>query len=349
MKLKGLFRIYSISIGIAILLAGVYYLLRETVPQFPKGENFRKGFLIGIMITSIAISLFYELKYKSFSYKPYNIAIIGFPRSGKTTLIATLFQQIFKQKVSGLKATLKGESTIERINELIEKKESGLPVGPTNDQTMFAYRTEIEIGNSPLTKEFYRVEFGDYPGEESAKLADNSYFDNLKKTEFFKWCFEANAYIFIIDVAKLALAIDDDKPNAYIASVSKAIRQSWQHFVDYNLNRSGIKKKPVLLIFNKMDVCNLSHDKIDDDKWINEVHRIAYSFDEVPNVDELDKDAYQKVQKILLKEFADIISYLESEINQFNILYTSSFGTIDGNFPDVEKILKLIFPKKTIL
>jgi GTPase SAR1 family protein len=309
---------------------------------------------IGIIGSSLAILLvaLYLYVRLSVSYpRAFNVAIIGFPKSGKTSLIVSLFQEIFSRKVSKVKAILRGESTIERVNDLIYKKESGLPVGPTNDQSMFAYRTNIESDFLFFKKE-YKVEFGDYPGEYSEELSNQLYFETLRKSEFFKWCVDADAYIFVIDIGKYL--IEKDKKN-FIAISTKAIRESWQHFQDYSAEANKkMRNKPLLLVFNKMDLIEYCfYDKndyffqvagaevnVDIDRIINN----GFSESKVPDVIELNAEIYNAFSKDIEYDFKSLILYLKSESDHFHILYASSFGTINKRFAGVNNILKFILP-----
>lgn len=271
--------------------------------------------------------------------RPYNIAFIGIPQVGKTTLITSLFQEIFNRKIKGINASPKGESTIKRINLQIEKKEKGLPIGPTTNQTLFAYRTNIETG-SGFFKTEYKVEFGDYPGECTGKLTDSESFDEMKKSDFFKWCLEADAYIFLIDVDKY---LREKDKTSFISDRSKEIRESWQLFIDYNSDSERkVKSKPVILIFNKMDLGDLLD---------NENGFFFENIDEKyfePHVFELNKNNYTILKNKIEEDFDSIIKDLQHECYQFNILYTSSFGEIDHRFAGVGEILRLIFPSNTI-
>jgi len=50
----------------------------------------------------------------------YRIAILGFPRSGKTTMITALFAYMFRRGINGTPVLPRGEETINRINANLE-------------------------------------------------------------------------------------------------------------------------------------------------------------------------------------------------------------------------------------
>jgi type IV secretory pathway ATPase VirB11/archaellum biosynthesis ATPase len=100
-------------------------------------------FAIMTFIIGIAVTQLYNELLKRALPKAYDVAIIGFPKSGKTTLITALFGEIFASRITTVEATLRGQSTIERVNHDLAKLEMGEAVGPTTDQDLFAYRTTI--------------------------------------------------------------------------------------------------------------------------------------------------------------------------------------------------------------
>lgn len=296
-----------------------------------------------LFFTALFAFILEKLILNSARVQPYSIAIIGLPQSGKTTLIISLFQEIFRKKVLRVQATLKGESTIARVNDLMEKKESGIPFGPTDDQTMFAYRTNIRTRELFFKKE-YRVEFGDYPGEYSESLAtddyllkgDKKYVSDLKKSEFFKWCLEAQAYIFVVDIYKYLYSPSKEE---FIASSKRLVRESCQFFIDSSSeNANTIKKRPVLLIFNKMDLFQRRNqeERITDDGIL-------------PGLIELENKLYSESCRLLEKDFDDLIIFLNSEFKQFHVLFTSNFATLNNNLVDIKNIIKHILPTRAKL
>jgi GTPase SAR1 family protein len=323
-------------------------VINDDMPVYPRFLAI--GIIIALVLSLIiVIQKVMESPVTGF-IQPYNVAIIGFPKSGKTTLIVSLFKEIMNQRMSGVKATLKGSSTIERINDLLAKMESGIPIGPTNDQTMFAYRTNLETTNT-LFKNEYRVEFGDYPGEYTEGLSQEKYFANFKKTEFFKWCVEAQAYIFVVDVGSYLL---DENRRKFIAESTKIIRESWQHFLDNSpVSEKEKHNKPVLLVFNKMDLfsliqaytSNVEHEELNPIE-AKQIKDRGFSTDKLPQVVELDSFNYYAQKKKLTSDFENLISYLKSDCTQFKIIFPSSFGRVENKLPDIADILKCIMPKK---
>jgi len=111
----------------------------------------------------------------------------------------------------------------------LAKLELGKTLGPTTDQDLFAYRIDIIRGK--IFKQRYKVEIGDFPGEDSQKLTEQ-FGDWFHETPYFKWAMEADAFVFIIDVAEI---FNEDSAKQYAARIAQAIRAAWQRLSEYHL------------------------------------------------------------------------------------------------------------------
>lgn len=105
-------------------------------------------------VVSAAISIYASLVARKKLPLAHNVAVVGYPRSGKTTLITALFAEIFSRNISSISITPRGEETIKRINDDIARLESGRELGPTTDQDLFAYRAEMLTGKSIFAKRY---------------------------------------------------------------------------------------------------------------------------------------------------------------------------------------------------
>jgi GTPase SAR1 family protein len=282
----------------------------------------------------------------------HNVAVIGFPRSGKTTLITSLFGEIFAQRVLGVQATPTGATTIERINADLAKLEMGHALGPTTDQDLFAYRTNVTTKGFLLPRS-YKVEFGDFPGEDSAQYTKN-FGPWFHTTPFFKWVVDADAYIFVIDLAKYLNPADQKN---YIAEMSSAIRAAWQNLSDNIEGGSkAIKNRPAVLVFTKADIFdNLpisislllntqsSEDLVERESIKEAILKAGFGND-LPPVQKINTDLLDAERQKVEHDFADLINFLGSESARFHILYTSCVGTVHGLRLGVSRLLELVLP-----
>lgn len=273
--------------------------------------------------------------------KSHNVAIVGFPKSGKTTLIVSLFGDIFAGNISPVSATLKGTSTIERVNESLERLERGRALGPTKDQDRFSFRADVSI-KKYLNSTTYKVEFGDFPGEDSEKYS-NEYGDWLHNTEFFKWVVDSDSIIFVVDLG--GYLGRTDKRITYIAKTSSAIRAAWQHFLEFNGQKiKTVRKHPLILVFTKAD---LFCDSIINQDWNSseeQIKKLGFGYYTPPRM-EIEPDALDAGKKQVMQDYAELINYLESEASDFQVIFVSSFGLVNGKRLGINDLLPATLPK----
>jgi|GEM_PF-1303956 len=328
-------------LGFLIFITG----LLSSLPIFSNSHSTFENILSKILILFGAmlfgVALFFNLNRST--PRAYNIAIIGFPRSGKTTLITSLFKEIFATRIIGVKAAPRGSTTIERINENMEKLERGRAIGPTEDQTRFSYATNISIKKGLFTT-YYKVEFGDFPGDDTEKYV-NKYGDWLHKTEFFQWVMECDALIFVIDLAEYLKNYNIN--NDYISIISKAVRAAWQYYYEFNrlrIKSSELRRRPIVLTFTKVDSIEI-YNKYSSSRNNYQQALMENSFGKlVPSVHEIDPDNIIECKKIVLDDFSELIKYLQNESNNFRFVFTSCFGTINGKKIGMEDLISSIFP-----
>jgi len=266
------------------------------------------------------------------------VAILGFPKSGKTTLLISLFGEIFAGNLP-IRITPRGTKNIERINESLEMIERGRALGPTKDQDRFSFRADVTMGN--LIPRTYKVEFGDFPGEESQKYSEE-YGSWLHNNEFFKWVIDSDALIFVIDLG-LCLARDKNKKD-YIAKMTKAFRATWQNFVDNNENRiNEAKKLPLILVFTKADLFGVKKYGDNWDIFEDDIAKIGFGKD-IPPIMDINQEAFEKGQIRVKEDFAELIQYFDRENPNFQVLFTSSFGIMHGKRLGFKELMMAVLP-----
>lgn len=264
----------------------------------------------------------------------YSVAIIGFPQSGKTTLITSLFDEVWKGRVPRLLFRPLGESTIERLNTDLAMLKKGKALGPTTDQDKFGYTARVRIPRA-FGDRWLKVEFGDFPGEDSRVFAEE--FGNLlHKTPFFNWAVTADAFVFVIDIA----ALRQDGEREYVPEVSKAIRMAWQNIVQHHEERAdGVSQKAVVLAFTKADLFQASRSK----EAADVIESSGFG-DRVPPLYELQRKPLDDGIEYLMDHFDDLIKYMDSDCRKFNVVFTSSFGLQEGARLGAAKLLRAVLP-----
>lgn len=287
--------------------------------------------LMFFIITFIVVFLIYRLFFSTSSQ--YSIAVIGYPKSGKTTFIIRCFDQIYKSRLLSLSLKLSGESTIQRVNEYIAKLKKGEAIGPTKDQDIFAYRASYVKGN--LLKKNYKIEFGDFPGEDTEEYLEN-YGKWLHKTPYFKWVTQADAFIFVVDLGKYVL-----DGRSYVADYISAGRAAYETLMEIGREiNNKVEKKPVMLLFNKADVINCINENEVSEESIN---KRAFG-DLIPETENLNREVFDKISDQILEDFHDLIYFFKSHSSNFSVEFVSSFATMDSKYVGIEKSLYNLLP-----
>ena len=294
-------------------------------------------FFAFVVIASIAIAFFLFLLTFLQSKLPraYSVAVIGFPKSGKTTLITTLFGELLAKRVLNISVRPRGKETIQRVNEDLAKLEIGERIGPTTDQDLFAYRTDIVKGE--LFKQRYKLEIGDFPGEDSQKFTEQ-FGDWFHETPYFKWAMEADAFIFIIDIAHL---LNEQSAKQYSAKMTKAIRAAWQFLNEYHFEgNKNLKQKPVLAVFTKSDLFGITPNAVQEDVILKQISQLGFA--KIPEPKEIDPKQLRKGITHTEQLFSELIHYLNTESNRFNYVFVSCFSYSDSQKLGINKLIEKI-------
>jgi Double-GTPase 2 len=282
------------------------------------------------------------------SVVPVRIAVLGLPQVGKTTLITACFQEIFSRRIN-IRAVMSGTRSFESLNDNIARLAAGAPLKPTSDQDVAAYR--FEIAPSGWLTPRYRVEFGDFPGEDTEKYVEQ-YGPWLHKTPFFEWALTCDAFVFCVDSGRLSDIfkaqqgrIEDISPEAksvrqvealaYIAQTSAAVRTAWQHIVaDFGPRRvTYARRSPLLLVFTKVDL----------------LFRYGES-EKAPKIVDVPEFWASDAQAFLMDQFSELIRYLGGETSQFHAVATSSFAASGGGDRlGINEFLHDILPKRAFV
>lgn len=277
--------------------------------------------------------------------RAYNIAIIGFPKSGKTCLVTAMFGELFANRIAGVSTVPRGKETIEKVNADLEKLDIGRVLGPTTDQDLFAYRADISFEGFPFRRR-YKVEIGDFPGDDSEKFADE-FGDWFHETDYFKWAMEADAFIFVVDLAFVLSPVDREK---YIARMRKAIRAAWHHVLEYHLaGQKKIKRKRVAFVFTKADLLVSCEQEISpESSACNEEiteHIMQLGFgDTLPkpfHVDQLDPSLIVPVEHA----FTNLTKYLRSQSGPFETIFVSVVACDKHGRLGIRKLLDTVLPR----
>lgn len=278
--------------------------------------------LVTVVFASAVVSFFLNLRIP----RRYYVAVIGSRGSGKTMLIHALFREILEGRIRKVEATLSTRSTTERVMKGIALLDEGKPLGPTKDQDMFAYRTKIVLGS--LLNKIYDVEFGDFPGHMSEELADDAV-EPFLDPQFARWVNEADAFIFVVDVAPCFMGCESNPriSREYVVRMTAAIRTAWQNVLnEHTAGAKRLKSYPVALTFTKSDLVNYVSDAPDAN--VAELMQ-RWGFEELPVNVRIDTEKLSHQQKNITDAFSGVRTFFRQTNHRFREVFVSSVGVLD--------------------
>ncbi len=283
--------------------------------------------LISLFFVGVLVYSFLELR----SPKSYYIAIIGLPQSGKTTIIHAMFREILDGRIKGMQANLWGRSTTERVMRGISSLEEGKALLPTQEKDIFGYRTSMLLGT--VLKKKYDVTIGDFPGRQSEILSGRDSTENADERylepEFARWVNEADAFIFVVDLARCYAGFDPVKREInkeYVRKTTSAIRTAWQNVLHEHAAGEKVKISRVVLVFTKADLVNYIVKP--DANVATQVERFGYK--DLPWGVRIDPVGLKEQADNILREFAEVRKFFLQSGNRYNEVFTSSVGVLNN-------------------
>lgn len=274
----------------------------------------------------------------------YNVAILGFPRSGKTILLTTLFGEMFANKI-GIRAVPKGDATINTINHYLSQLAKGESLGPTTSTDRTAFTADLTVGGKRLG-ETYRVEFGDFPGDDYDSYV-NQFGPWLHTTPFFRWVLHADAIVFIVDIGRILNPRENRA--SVVAQESSAIRAAWQHMIDTEeMTGRDFRRLRIVLAFTKADlfqeVKNYNYEESEVEILEDRIFRLGFT--DIPPIRQMDLTALNEGSDEMSEEFSELIGFLRDEVRNLNVIFVSSFGLIEDKRLGLEELLLAVLPNR---
>lgn len=269
------------------------------------------------------------------------IAVLGYPRSGKTTLIVTtLYRILSSHRARNVRVT--GKETVEKISAYNEQILKGVNLTSTADKDSFLYRFQYEKAEHSLlarilgrTSRSYDVAVADFPGEYSEDLAEGKKIRRRKKAEvtdheveveaslgpshvgrlydpeYHSWISQADKFLILVDIVDLVKSsMDTSEVKARIFSAVFYLKES-------SLEESkSLHQKPAALVFTKSDLLASSE--------FNLENIDNYNYKSINKVD-FDMDSFQKSKDILTMEFDDTIKMLKNNFSYTSVIFHSSY------------------------
>ena len=279
-------------------------------------------------------------------YNPsdYFIAVLGYPKSGKSIFITSFIDYLIHKKISGYKTIKIENETAKRLKKDIKCLNSHIPFDQTGTESVFPYIVDISKGKPPL-KKYFKVQIGDFSGDDSAQFSEG-YRQWFHKSPSFVWAKQANAFIFVIDLAEVLAQYDDD---FYCKKVSDGIYEAWKQIEKSHLGgKKKLKDKPIVIVFTKADLLltfyKLLGPKPQDQMRIK-MFQAGFSKKLLPQTINIKKDLDPDLYTLIEEKFSDVIFYLKRKSKKYNTVFFSHFLTLNYLPLGIEKVIDLILPK----
>jgi hypothetical protein len=283
---------------------------------------------------------------KLLNYNPSNhyIAVLGYPESGKSVFITSFIKHLISEKIPGYKAKKIEKETAKRLKDDIKSLNSGSPLDPARTEPIFPYIVDISKGKLAL-KKYIKVQIGDFSDDNRAQFNDG-YRQWFHKAPSFVWAMQADAFVFVVDLAEVLAQYDDD---FYCKKVSDGIYEAWKSIEKSHLGGAKkLKNNAIVLLFSKADLLKTFHELLGpkpQGQMRIKMLQSGFSKKSLPLTINIKKDLDADLYALIEEKFADIIHYLKRRSNRFNIIYFSHFLTINNLPIGFEKVADSILPK----
>jgi len=294
----------------------------------------------------IQLVYFYSRSIKDLTVS-YRVSVLGLPRSGKTALIAAIFDNVFSSSVSG-KFSPAGQETISRVNKFIATLDARHPIPPTKESDVFVFRFLLFVKRRLLGRIRYEGEIVDFPGELSEKLLasaeDGSVDDDIMlfHREFFSWVLSSKVHLFVID---LAAFLGAKSRSSFAANISAQIRATWQ-ILNEEIGGGAFPDRKVALVFTKVDLLNFFDLGIPLPK--SEQDKLSTMASDAPpprHPPRRTRDSVAMESDEYLKfTFEELVAYFNGQDCEFESFTVSAYRNAEGIRPGVDNLVRFILP-----
>jgi len=274
----------------------------------------------------------------------YYIAVLGYPKSGKSIFITSLINHLLHENGSDNETIKINDETNKRLKENIKCLNSRTPLDETDTDSIFPYSVHISRGKF-LFKKNFKMQIGDFSGDNNAQF-HNGYRQWFHKGRSFIWTLQADAFIFVVDLAEVLAQYEDD---FYCEKVSNAIYKAWKRIEKSHLGgKNNLKNKPIVLLFTKSDLLLTFYELLAPaplDQMRIKMFQLGFSKKSLPQTIRAKKDLDPDLYAIIEEKFGDIIYYLKRKSKRYNTIFFSHFLTLNDVPIGIEKVIDSILPK----
>jgi GTPase SAR1 family protein len=149
----------------------------------------------------------------------FTVAVLGFPNSGKTVFITSVFDQLQQGRSAKIRLTPYGVDTVEEVSRNLNSLSRGMWLPRTVPGNVFFFRAVASLQDSSSAR--VKLEIGDFAGEDIGELQPSS--DRwLHKSDYFKYVVDADAIMLAVDSSRVSVDLrdgTDEIVNAFVAAI----------------------------------------------------------------------------------------------------------------------------------
>ena len=274
----------------------------------------------------------------------YYIAVLGYPKSGKSIFITSLINYLIHDNGSTGRTIKINDETTKKFKDNIKCLNSRIPFKQTNAESIFAYRVDISKGKF-LLKKNYKLQIGDFTGDNKAQF-HNGYRQWFHKSPSFIWTLQADAFIFVVDLAEVLAQYEDDY---YCEKVSNAIYRAWKRIERSHLGgKDNLRNRPIVLLFTKADLLVKFYELLGPaplDQIRIKMFQLGFSKKSLPKTISVKTDLDPDLYTIIEEKFRSIITYLNKKSKRYNTIFFSHFLNLNGQPIGIGNVVDSILPK----
>ena len=280
----------------------------------------------------------------SYNHSDYYIAVLGYPRSGKSVFITSFINHLLRENKSGYKTKRIEEETKKRLKENIKYLNAKTPFEQKKTEPVFPYILDISKGKL-LLKKYFRLHIGDFSDDSSAQF-HNGYRQWFHKSQSFVWVMQADAFVFVVDLAEVLAQYEDD---FYCEKVSNAIYRAWKRIEGSHLGgKDNLKNKPIVLLFTKADLLVKFYELLGPeplDQMRIKMFQLGFSKKRLPETVNIKTDLDPDLYTVVEEKFRSIIHYLNKKSKRYNTVFFSHFLNLNGVPIGMGNVVDSILPK----
>ncbi len=134
------------------------------------------------------------------------------------------------------------------------------------------------------------------------------------------------------------------KELGYVLEMTRSVMSDWHHIMEVMGEGSRTKQPRVTLAFTKADLFDVKAEASKDETIERRITLLGFE-PPLPKVKEVDKERYSKGVEECKESFGDLITFLSGNAKSFEVVFTSSFGLLNGKRIGIQEVFEAAIPR----